>query len=78
MDDFGLKEDQFPVRSREVSGSVGTVPTDVTLLDFADKILLTVTQEGRLSQWVSIPHLVLQLLNPGNFARIALRINLRW
>jgi proteasome assembly chaperone 3 len=52
MDIPGLAEEPFPVRSREASGSVKGIPTEVTILDFADKILLTISQEGSLSQWV--------------------------
>lgn len=48
----GLAEEPFPVRSREASGSVNGVPTEVTILDFSDRILLTISQEGSLSQWV--------------------------
>jgi proteasome assembly chaperone 3 len=47
-----VKEDPFPARSREVSGIINNVPTVITLTSFSDKILLTISQEGRLSQWV--------------------------
>ena len=46
------REDDFPAPSREISGNVGNIPTQVTRLDFSDKILLTISQRGRLSQWV--------------------------
>ncbi|KAK0383555.1 hypothetical protein NLU13_9466 [Sarocladium strictum] len=51
----GLAEEPFPVRSREASGSVNGVPTEVTILDFSDRILLTISQEGSLSQWIHVP-----------------------
>ncbi|KAI9149348.1 hypothetical protein HJFPF1_11400 [Paramyrothecium foliicola] len=47
--------DTFPVPSRQSSGLVDGVPTEVNTLSFSDKILVTITQEGRLSQWVQVP-----------------------
>ncbi|PHH87809.1 hypothetical protein CDD83_8374 [Cordyceps sp. RAO-2017] len=52
---LNLREDGFPAPSRRASGLVNGVPTAVTLLDFSDKILVTISQEGRLSQWVQVP-----------------------
>lgn len=52
MDIPGLAQEPFPVHSREAAGSVNGIQTEVTVLDFADKILLTISQEGSLSQWV--------------------------
>lgn len=49
-----LKQEPFPVRTREATGLIGTTPTEVTRVDFTDKILLTISQGGRLSQWVSL------------------------
>lgn len=48
-----IREDDFPVPSRHASGLVNGVATEVTSLSFSDKILVTISQEGRLSQWVS-------------------------
>ena len=64
----GLAEEPFPVRSREAAGSVNGIPTEVTLLDFADKILLTIAQEGSLSQWVSLIYLPWETLAHDSFA----------
>lgn len=47
-----VREDAFPSRSREVSGLVNGIATEITSTSFADKILITISQEGRLSQWV--------------------------
>jgi proteasome assembly chaperone 3 len=47
-----VREDSFPSRSRELSGLVNGVATKITSTSFTDKILLTISQEGRLSQWV--------------------------
>ena len=46
------RPDQFPAGSREVSGVVNGVTTEISSTSFADKILITISQEGRLSQWV--------------------------
>jgi hypothetical protein len=47
-----VRGDSFPVPSRQTSGVVDGTPTEVSSLSFSDKILVTITQEGRLSQWV--------------------------
>ncbi|KAF4469700.1 hypothetical protein FALBO_3390 [Fusarium albosuccineum] len=50
-----VREDPFPSRSREASGLVNGVATEVTSTSFADKILITISQDGRLSQWIQVP-----------------------
>ncbi|EXV00275.1 hypothetical protein X797_006720 [Metarhizium robertsii] len=53
----GLMEargDEFPVPSRQASGAVNGVKTDVTSLSFSDKLMVTISQEGRLAQWVRV------------------------
>jgi hypothetical protein len=52
MASIDVREDTFPSRSREVSGVVNGVATEITSTNFADKVLITISQEGRLSQWV--------------------------
>jgi hypothetical protein len=52
MASIDVREDTFPSRSREVSGIVNGVATEITSTNFADKVLITISQEGRLSQWV--------------------------
>ena len=52
MDASLIRYEQFPARSRATSGQVHGVNTEVSLLEFSDKILLTISQGGRLSQWV--------------------------
>lgn len=51
MADF--REDEFPVPTRQATGTVNGVKTDVTSLSFSDKLLVTISQQGRLSQWVT-------------------------
>ncbi|RDA87691.1 hypothetical protein CP532_3796 [Ophiocordyceps camponoti-leonardi (nom. inval.)] len=50
-----IRPDDFPVPSRHASGLINGVPTEVISLSFADKILLTISQQGRLSQWIQVP-----------------------
>ncbi|KAI8714526.1 hypothetical protein NCS52_01172500 [Fusarium sp. LHS14.1] len=55
MEGIDVREDSFPSRSREASGLVNGAATEVTSTNFSDKILLTISQEGRLSQWIQVP-----------------------
>ncbi|KAI8659631.1 hypothetical protein LRP88_06200 [Fusarium phalaenopsidis] len=55
MEGIDLREESFPSRSREASGLVNGVATEVTSTNFSDKILLTISQDGRLSQWIQVP-----------------------
>ncbi|PHH77108.1 hypothetical protein CDD80_932 [Ophiocordyceps camponoti-rufipedis] len=50
-----LRPEDFPVPSRHASGLVAGIPTEATALSFADRILLTISQQGRLSQWIQVP-----------------------
>lgn len=52
MATLDIREEPFPARSRSASGLVNGVATEVTLLEFSDKIMITISQEGRLAQWV--------------------------
>ncbi|OSS47944.1 hypothetical protein B5807_06683 [Epicoccum nigrum] len=45
----------FPARSKSTSSSINGLDTTVTSMSFADKILITVTQQGRLAHWVHVP-----------------------
>jgi hypothetical protein len=47
-----IEHEPFPAPSKVISGTIGGVPTDVTSLTFGDKIMITISQSGRLSQWV--------------------------
>ncbi|CAM1508195.1 Fc.00g050430.m01.CDS01 [Cosmosporella sp. VM-42] len=55
MASIDVREDGFPARSREASGLVNGVATEATSTSFSDKILITISQEGRLSQWIQVP-----------------------
>ncbi|TGO74932.1 hypothetical protein BELL_0246g00010 [Botrytis elliptica] len=45
----------FPARSKTASAKVNGIDTNVSCLYFADKILITITQGGRLGQWMQVP-----------------------
>ena len=42
----------YPARTKTATGNVNGTATDVTVTFFKDKILVTISQEGRLAQWV--------------------------
>ncbi|CAD6445079.1 89321010-db96-4749-84f0-b60b21ba616a [Sclerotinia trifoliorum] len=45
----------FPARSKTASATINGVLTDVSCMYFADRILVTICQGGRLGQWIQIP-----------------------
>jgi proteasome assembly chaperone 3 len=48
----GVESCPFPAPAKQASGLVNGVQTEVSSVYFADKILITISQAGRLSQWV--------------------------
>lgn len=59
----------FPASSRTSSGFVKDTPTTVTCTSFSDKILVTVSQAGKLAHWVHVPLATTSSdpMNPGMF-----------
>lgn len=55
MNQQAVKEEPFPAPSRSAVGTVGGVDTEVSAILFSDRILLTISQDGRLSHWVLAP-----------------------
>ncbi|KAG9231883.1 hypothetical protein BJ875DRAFT_103021 [Amylocarpus encephaloides] len=51
----GVEPSPFPAKTIEFAGIVNGVETDLTSMYFTDKILVTVSQGGRLSQWIQVP-----------------------
>ena len=43
----------YPAQTKQAAGKVDGVPTDVMVISFSDKIMVTITQAGRLAQWVN-------------------------
>ncbi|KAF4536088.1 Proteasome assembly chaperone 3 protein [Lasiodiplodia theobromae] len=55
MPDFPITPEAFPASTRTAAGEVDGVHTDVMVVRFADKIMVTITQGGRLAHWVHVP-----------------------
>ncbi|KAJ5563982.1 hypothetical protein N7513_000224 [Penicillium frequentans] len=45
----------FPAPTKQVAGLVDGVKTDVMVMNFSDKIIVTISQEGRLAHWLHVP-----------------------
>ncbi|CAK7224399.1 hypothetical protein SCUCBS95973_005504 [Sporothrix curviconia] len=45
----------YPARTSTATGTVDGVPTEVEVTNFRDKILVLVSQAGRLAQWIQVP-----------------------
>ncbi|KAK8058674.1 hypothetical protein PG994_009122 [Apiospora phragmitis] len=50
-----VKEEPFPARSKRANGLIDGMETEAMVMNFADKIMVTLSQEGRLSQWIQVP-----------------------
>jgi proteasome assembly chaperone 3 len=50
----GVEPGRFPAPTKQAAGLVNGTQTDVSSVYFADKILITISQGGRLSQWVCL------------------------
>lgn len=53
-----VAETPFPAGTKQAARMIDGIPTDCTVISFADKIVVTLTQDGRLAQWVRIPPLI--------------------
>ncbi|KAJ9622284.1 hypothetical protein H2203_006502 [Taxawa tesnikishii (nom. ined.)] len=45
----------FPARTRTASAVIASIPTTVTSISFSDKLMLTISQSGRLNHWIHVP-----------------------
>ena len=45
----------YPASTRTASAVISSIPTTATYISFSDRILVTITQEGRLAQWLQVP-----------------------
>ena len=57
MDDTKVKN-PFPAPTQQVAGEINGVKTDVMYMSFADKIMITISQNGKLGQWVCLPSIL--------------------
>jgi hypothetical protein len=46
------RQEAFPAPSKHATGLVNGVETEVSSTSFSDKIMVTISQDGRLPQWV--------------------------
>ncbi|KAK4159358.1 hypothetical protein QBC43DRAFT_247613 [Cladorrhinum sp. PSN259] len=53
--DAGIRTEPFPAPSKKITGLVGGVTTEIESISFSDKIMIIVSQGGRLAQWVHVP-----------------------
>ena len=49
-----MPEPEYPAATKTATGTISGIPTIVTHTSFSDKIMITISQEGRLSQWVRL------------------------
>jgi proteasome assembly chaperone 3 len=63
-----IQRTPFPAPSKSSSGHANGVPTTVSSISFADKLLITIAQSGRLAHWVHVPlsSASADPMNPGN------------
>lgn len=52
MSETAVREEPFPAPSKQATGLVNGVETEVSSMNFSDKIMVTISQGGRLAQWV--------------------------
>ncbi|KAF2015338.1 hypothetical protein BU24DRAFT_175477 [Aaosphaeria arxii CBS 175.79] len=45
----------YPAKTRTQTASISSVPTTATATYFSDKILITISQDGRLAHWLHVP-----------------------
>ncbi|KAI9799448.1 MAG: hypothetical protein M1825_004548 [Sarcosagium campestre] len=53
--DLSAKPCRFPALTKQAHGTICGVSTEATSFYFSDKILMTVCQGGKLSQWIHVP-----------------------
>lgn len=45
----------YPAITKQAAGTVNGIQTNITSTAFSDKIMITITQGGRLAQWIHVP-----------------------
>jgi len=51
-DDYVVTPAPYPARTSTATSAIKSIETTASAVNFADKILITVTQNGRLAHWV--------------------------
>ncbi|KAI9879665.1 MAG: hypothetical protein M1830_007772 [Pleopsidium flavum] len=57
----GFLNSPYPANTKQAAGMINGVQTEVMSISFADKIIVTIMQGGRLAQWI---HVLLDSSNP--------------
>ncbi|KAL9582325.1 MAG: hypothetical protein Q9212_003359 [Teloschistes hypoglaucus] len=52
---ISIPSGSYPATTKQAADHIDGVLTDVTSTFFSDKILITITQRGRLAQWMHVP-----------------------
>ncbi|KAF2003048.1 hypothetical protein P154DRAFT_520401 [Amniculicola lignicola CBS 123094] len=52
---YAVAASPFPAKTSTASALIKDIETTATAVAFADKILITVTQNGRLAHWLHVP-----------------------
>ena len=66
---YSVQPSPFPAKSKTSTGIANNTPTTVSTLTFTDKLLLTISQAGRLTHWVHVPLATASAdpMNPGHY-----------
>ncbi|EFX04521.1 hypothetical protein CMQ_1449 [Grosmannia clavigera kw1407] len=55
MEEPVVRTAPYPAPSSKVLGTVNGIPTEVEVISFTDKIMVLISQGGRLAQWIEVP-----------------------
>ncbi|KAK4981480.1 hypothetical protein LTR28_003096, partial [Elasticomyces elasticus] len=56
----------FPAPTKTASATIAQTPTTASTLHFSDKILITISQHGKLNHWLHVPLLSSSPLDPSS------------
>ncbi|MCJ1439727.1 MAG: hypothetical protein MMC23_000208 [Stictis urceolatum] len=55
LENLNVPAPSYPCKTKQASATVAGVPTDVVINGFSDKIMVMVSQAGRLGMWLQVP-----------------------
>ncbi|AEO63302.1 uncharacterized protein THITE_2108349 [Thermothielavioides terrestris NRRL 8126] len=55
MDGEDVRPEPFPAPSKRTVGPVNGIATEVESVSFSDKIMIMISQGGRIAQWIQVP-----------------------
>ena len=53
-EDYSILPSPFPARTKEATALVKGIQTVAMVINFSDKIIISVAQDGRLAHWVCL------------------------